>query len=278
MRQSIRAELLRLRRWPVLWALVVVWFTLNLTFMYLLNYISYTSGGGGEDAEQTPEQLLAQMMPAVVPEEFVGGTVLFGGALMLILGALATGSGYGWGTWKTAFTQGPSRVTALLGTVVALLTVAVAVVLGAFAADLTVATVIAAVESQPITLPSLGRSLAGIGSGTVILGMWTMLGVLIGVLARGPALAVGLGLVWVLVLENVLRFFGELLGSAGTVTDYLPGSAAGSLAGELRTLGGETTPGVLNVLSWPEAVAALAVYVPAFVLAAVWLVRHRDLT
>ncbi|WP_245721700.1 ABC transporter permease [Nocardia crassostreae] len=245
--------------------------------MYLLNYISYTSTDPSADAEQTPAQLLAQMMPVAVPEEFVGGTVVFGGALMLILGALATGSGYGWGTWKTVFTQGPSRLAALSGTVVALLAIAVAIVLAAFTADLTVATVIAAVESQPIVLPSPGRSLAGIGSGIAILGMWTMLGVLIGIIARGPALAVGLGLVWVLVLENVLRFFGDLLGSAGTVTDYLPGSAAGSLAGELRTLGGEATPGVLILLDWPEAVAALAVYPVVFILAAVWLIRRRDL-
>ena len=34
---------------------------------------------------------------------------MFGGALMMVLGAIIAGNGYGWGTWKTVFTQGPSR-------------------------------------------------------------------------------------------------------------------------------------------------------------------------
>ncbi|HEU4542437.1 MAG TPA: hypothetical protein VFR23_15020 [Jiangellaceae bacterium] len=38
----------------------------------------------------------------------------------------------------------------------------------------------------------------------LIFGMWTAAGVLIGVLTRSPALAVGLGLVWSLVVENLL--------------------------------------------------------------------------
>ncbi|MEU4597144.1 ABC transporter permease [Nocardia sp. NPDC023988] len=275
---SIRAEVLRLRRWPVLWSLLAVWLTLNLTFMYLLNYLSYSSGSAADATEGQPrEYVLAQMMPTAVPEEFVGGTVLFGGALMLILGALATGSGYGWGTWKTVFTQGPARVTALLGTVLALLAVAVVAVLGAFVLDLGVACVIASAESQPLVLPSVGRLLAGIGSGIAILTMWTLLGALIGLLARGPSLAVGLGLVWVLVLENVLRFFGDMLGSAGAVTDYLPGSVAGSLAGDLRTLQGEATPGVLDLLDWTQAVVALAVYPVIFLACAIVVVRRRDL-
>ncbi|GAB2638729.1 ABC transporter permease subunit [Nocardia goodfellowii] len=277
MTASIRAEALRLRRWPTLWVLVGVWFALNVTFMYALNYVGYVSGDGGNATEgQAPAELLAQMMPAAVPEEFAGGTVIFGGALMLILGALATGSGYGWGTWKTVLAQGPSRTSALAGTMVAVFAVVVAVVLAAFVVDLVIATTIAWAESQPIMLPSAGRSLAGIGSGIAILGMWSMLGVLIGIVARGPALAVGLGLVWVLVLENVLRFFGEMLGSAGVVMNYLPGTAAGSLAGSLRTLQGETTPGVLTTISRAESVAALVVYLSACVAAALWLERRRD--
>ena len=34
---------------------------------------------------------------------------MFGGALMMVLGAIVAGNGYGWGTWKTVLTQGPSR-------------------------------------------------------------------------------------------------------------------------------------------------------------------------
>ncbi|UOT06975.1 hypothetical protein MPY17_15090 [Rhodococcus opacus] len=73
--------------------------------------------------------LLAQMLPSAVPQVFTQGMAMFGGALMLILGALTIGSGYGWGTWKTVFTQGPPRSAALTGTLLALLTVVIGLVL-----------------------------------------------------------------------------------------------------------------------------------------------------
>ena len=60
------------------------------------------------------------MLPAAIPDVLVQGMPMFGGAIVLILGALAVGSGYGWGTWKTVLTQGPGRVAAFGGTLVAL--------------------------------------------------------------------------------------------------------------------------------------------------------------
>ena len=42
--------------------------------------------------------------------------------------------------------------------------------------------------------------------------MWARGRVLLGSLTRGPALAVGLGLVWALVVENLLRGVADLLG------------------------------------------------------------------
>ena len=44
-----------------------------------------------------------------MPDVLVQGLPMFGGALVMVLGAIVAGNGYGWGTWKTVFTQGPSR-------------------------------------------------------------------------------------------------------------------------------------------------------------------------
>nr|GLK37116.1 hypothetical protein GCM10017611_39750 [Rhodococcus wratislaviensis] len=197
--------------------------------------ITFATGGTTDMASSAPpDVLLAQMLPSAVPQVFTQGMAMFGGALMLILGALTIGSGYGWGTWKTVFTQGPPRSAALTGSLLALL------------------------------------------SGVLILGMWTAAGVLVGALARGPALSVGLGLVWVLVVENLLRGVAAVLDPVSVVTDVLPGTAAGSLAGSLRDFGGDTTPGVLNILDGGTSVLLLAGYVAAFALGTVWLVRRRD--
>ncbi|MGV9722685.1 ABC transporter permease [Nocardia beijingensis] len=275
---SEKAEMLRLRKWPAFWIVLGTWILLNLTFAYLFNYLAYTSGESSRMSNGLPrEVLLQQMLPAAVPEVFTQGMAMFGGALMLILGALTVGSGYGWGTWKTVFTQGPSRVQAVAAVVVSLAAVVVALVCAAFAADIAVAALIAASQSQALTAPALDRSLLGILTGVAILGMWTLAGALIGAIARGPALAVGLGLVWVLVVENLLRGVAGIFAPIEVVTDHLPGTAAGSLAGAMRTVDGPATPGVLDVLSRTESLVVLAAYLALFAVGTIWLIRRRDL-
>ncbi|CAM4477253.1 ABC transporter permease [Nocardia ninae] len=274
---STRAEALRLRKWPAFWIVLGTWILLNLTFSYLFNYLAYTSGESTRMSNGLPkEALLQQMLPAAVPAVFTQGMAMFGGALMLVLGALTTGSGFGWGTWKTVFTQGPSRISAVGGVVVSLVVVVVGLVLTAFVVDIGVAALIGATQSQSLALPSLNQSALGILTGVAILGMWTLAGALIGVVARGPALAVGLGLVWVLVVENLLRGVAAIFAPIAVITDHLPGTAAGSLAGAMRTVGAGT-PGVLDILSRTEALIVLGCYIVVFVAGTLWLMRSRDL-
>ncbi|MFI6870617.1 ABC transporter permease [Nocardia sp. NPDC050406] len=275
---STRAEFLRLRKWPAYWIVLGVWILLNLTFAYLFNYLAYTTGeASGPSRERPREALLQQMLPAAVPEVFTQGMAMFGGALMLVLGALAVGSGYGWGSWKTVMTQGPSRTAALGGLILSLAVTVVALVCAAFVVDTGVAVLIAASQSQSLALPSLGKIAIGILAGSAILGMWTLAGALIGAIARGPALAVGLGLVWVLVVENLLRGVAAVFDPIEPVTDYLPGTAAGSLAGSMRTDDGPATPGVLDILGRNESLIVLAAYTLAFAIGTIWLIRRRDL-
>ena len=109
--------------------------------------------------------------------------------------------------------------------------------------------------------------------------MWTTAGVLLGTLARSPALAVGLGLVWALVVENLLRGVSGLLAGLAVLTDHLPGTAAGSLVGALApsAQAGGGTPGVLAAIPGPTALAAVAAYLVAFTAVTLLLVRRRDL-
>ncbi|MEV6429975.1 ABC transporter permease [Nocardia sp. NPDC051463] len=275
---STSAELLRLRKWPAFWIILGTWILLNLTFSYLFNYLAYSSGESSRMSNGQPKEiLLQQMLPAAVPEVFTQGMAMFGGALMLILGALTIGSGYGWGTWKTTFTQGPSRITSLGGAVVSLAFVVVALVCVAFTADIGVASIIALSRSQSLALPGFGQIVNGIITGTAILGMWTLAGALIGAIARGPALAVGLGLVWVLVVENLLRGVAGIFEPITVITDHLPGTAAGSMAGAMRTVQGPATPGVLDILSRTESLIVLACYTAVFVTGTLLLVHRRDM-
>ncbi|PSK97219.1 ABC-type transport system involved in multi-copper enzyme maturation permease subunit [Haloactinopolyspora alba] len=276
-----RAELLRLRKWPVVWVLVSVWLMLNLTFAYVFNYIAYATESGNFATEGNPRAaLLEDVLPEAIPRIFTTGMPMFGGAIMMILGALAAGSGYGWGTWKTVLTQGPSRLATFGGMLAAVAGTVVAVIAITLVADLAASTLITVSESEPIVWPDLAALAEAAGSGLLIFGMWASAGVLIGVLTRSPAVAIGLGLVWSLVVENLLRSVSGLISGLNYVTDVMPGTSAGSLAGAQGAVPGaegDGAPGVLTVLDGGSAALLLVGYIAVFTVVAAALVRRRDL-
>jgi len=275
---STRAELLRLRKWPAVWVTLSAWMALTAMFGYLFNYLSYTTGDSSFSNEgATTASLLQEILPGNVPNVLVQGMPMFGGALMMVLGAIVAGNGYGWGTWKTVFAQGPSRTSAVVGSLLALATFVVLTVLATLALCFGLSLLVAAVESQAVTWPSAGDLAVSLGAGFLVMGMWALAGFLLGTVARGPALSVGLGLVWALVVENLLRGVGVLLGPVEAFTKVLPGTSAGSLVGSIVGVGGpDPTPGVLDALTGPQATALLAAYVVVLPVVTLVLVRRRD--
>ncbi|QIX28038.1 ABC transporter permease [Nocardioides sp. JQ2195] len=276
---STRAELLRLRRWPAVWVTVGAWLALSLMFGYVFNYVSYTSGSNDFSNEGTTKaMLLAQMMPSNVPDVLVQGMPMFGGTLLMVLGAIVAGNGYGWGTWKTIFTQGPSRLSVVGGSMAALTVFVVGILVLSLLFDLACSLAIAGIESQAVTWPAFGDVATSVGAGFLVLEMWALAGYLLGTVARGPALSVGLGLVWALVVENLLRGVGQLLDPVEAFTHVLPGTAAGSLVGAIMGTSDDGTPGVLDVISGTRATWTVAAYVVVLPLLAGWLVRRRDVS
>jgi ABC-type transport system involved in multi-copper enzyme maturation permease subunit len=276
---STRAELLRMRKWPAVWVTLGAWVALSLMFGYLFSYLSYKTGDlTFADEGSTRAALLTGLLPPAVPDVLLQGMPMFGGALMMVLGAIVAGNGYGWGTWKTVFTQGPSRTSAALGSLVALTTFVVGIVLLTLTLYAGVSLTIASTESQAVVWPAASELATSIGGGILVLEMWALAGFTLGTVARGPALSVGLGLVWALVLENLLRGVGTMLGFVESFTTILPGTAAGSLVGALlRNTGSPNdTPGVLDVVSGPQATTTVLAYVLMLPLLAIALIRRRD--
>jgi ABC-2 type transport system permease protein len=283
---SVRAELFRLGRWPTTWVLAGVWVLMNLSFGYLFDYLSWRGADGkpavsGVDAGVDPAALLANIQPHNVPVTLVQGMPMFGGALVLILGALAVGSGYGWGTWKTVFTTGPRRGAAIGGTLAAIGIIVTGTVLLTLGLDFATSLVIAAATNQPVLLPTIGAVGQGFGGGLLICVMWAAGGVLLGTLTRGPALSVGLGLVWALVVENLLRGVGNAVGAVDALVHGLPGTAAGSLARAIGAVPAEAangTPGVNAVLGGGASIAVVVAYLALFVAATTLITARRDVT
>ncbi|HET9290535.1 MAG TPA: ABC transporter permease, partial [Actinomycetes bacterium] len=116
----------------------------------------------------------------------------------------------------------------------------------------------------------------------LIMGMWCGLGAVLGFAFRGVALPVGLGVVWVLGVENLVSAVADsLLTGLRPLRDLLPGVNAGSLVWSLAPGGGasgEPPPGVIDAVSGGRASIALATYVLGFAVAGALLARRRDVT
>jgi ABC-2 type transport system permease protein len=276
--RSVRAELFRLRRWPAFWVTVTAWLLLNAMFGYVFSFVTYTSGDSNFSNEgQSRADVLATIVPSGLADNLPQGMPLFGGAIMMVLGAIVAGNGYGWGTWKTAFTQGPSRAATVLGSMAALVALVAGLVLATLVSDAGMSLAVAAQESQGVTWPALTDLLQSVGAALLVMEMWALAGYFLGVVARGPAVSVGLGLVWALVIEGLLRGVGASLQAVDVFTHFLPGTAAGSLIGSIVGVGGpDPTPGIIDALSGSRALVTVAAWMLVLPLASLWLVRRRD--
>ncbi|MFC7547625.1 ABC transporter permease subunit [Plantactinospora sp. GCM10030261] len=269
---SFAAELTKLLRRPATWLLLAVALVLSLVFTYLLPYAGYAGGTGGPNADRG----LAAMLPANLVGNSIGGLPIFLGAIMVILGVLTVGGEYGWGTWKTVLTQGPSRLAVLGGKLLALAVATLAVVLVLFGGGAVAGALIAMAEEQPVTWPSAADLLVGVGAGWLVAAMWAAFGGLLAVLMRGVAMPVGLGLVWLLAVQNLLAgVAAPLLDWMAQLQKVLPGPNAGSLVAALGAAA--DTPGVQAVVGGGQAAWVVAAYLVGFVaLTAVYL-RRRDI-
>jgi ABC-2 type transport system permease protein len=275
---SFSAEIIKLGRRPTTWVLLGVALVLSLLFRYFLPYSSYLTGNQGQQARA---ELLARVLPDQLVGNSIGGFPVFVGALALILGALAVGSDYGWGTVGTALTQGPSRLRVYAGKLLALAVIVLAGVLVLFAAGALTSAIIAMVESRPLQWPAPADLAGGVGFGWLILTMWTAFGAMLGFLFKSVALPVGLGVVWILAVENLVSSVAEsLLTSLRWLRDALPGANAGSLVWWLVPDFGRdgTPPGVVDAVSGTRAIATIALYLAVFVLAGAAVLRRRDVT
>ncbi|MGY1697129.1 ABC transporter permease [Geodermatophilus sp. SYSU D00814] len=274
----VGAELLKLARRPATWVLLGLWPALQLVFSLVIPYVSYSRGSSYEGSP--PEALLASTLPDRLVGNALSGLPLFGGALLLTLGALLAGSEYGWGTLKTLLAQGPRRTTVLAGQLLALVTVLAGTVAVSLALTAGVSALIAGAESAPADWPGAAEIARGFGGGLLVATTWGALGVLLGTALRGTALAIGLGLVWVLAVESlVVNVAAPLLGFFETAQQALPGVNAGSLVAALA--GSATpvrTPGVVAVVGGGQAAWVLGAFLAAAVALTALLLTRRDLS
>ena len=268
----IAAELLVMRKRPATGILLGIWTFLGVFFAYVIPYaLDPEDAVGG----------VASLLPRSLPGNLLEGFPFFGGVFALMLGVFAFGSDYGWDTLKTLFTQRPGRVRVFAAKLAALALVLVPFVLLPFAAGAVASFVIAQIEDAPVHYPSawlLARAIAG---GWLILATWGALGVLLGVLTRGTSLAIGIGILYALVIEGLLSAFADSVSALEPLTQvflrangYSLATALGATVESIQSNG----PGAYSgpIVGSAQALAALVATAAVFAGAAALVLRRRD--
>jgi ABC-2 type transport system permease protein len=264
MTRDVSAELLILRKRAGTWILLGIWTLLGVFFAYVVPYALDPEDATGGIGQFLPESLAGTLL---------AGFPFFGGVFALMLGVFAFGSEYGWGTFKTLFTQRPSRWRVVAAKLAALGIALVPFVLTLFVTGAIASYVIAQIEDAPVHWPSIWLIARAMAAGWLILAVWGALGALLGVLTRGTSLAIGVGILYALVIEGLLSAFADsvsllepltevflrangysIAAALGASVDSIESSGPGSYAGPL--VDGLQGAGVL--VAFTAALAAVA--------------------
>jgi ABC-2 type transport system permease protein len=276
MLNSFNAEMGKLVRRPATYILIGLWVAMSVMFTYVIPYVTYANSVSNISVTEQKELLLTllpeQMIPAVI-----SGFPMFGSAIALVMGALVVGSEFGWGTLKTIFIQGPSRLKVLLGKLSALAIMVLTLVVAVYISGALISYVIANVENVAIKWASVWTFLQAIGAGWLILSVFASIGVVLAALFRGTSVPIGLGLVYVLAIEGLIGFAGMSSDFVANMAKLLPRSNSGSLAASFIPTWLETnTPGVMAAVGPMVATISLVVYVILFTFLGVSLFLKRD--
>ena len=267
---DIRAEIGVQARRGANWLLVAVAVALTLGFAYIVPYTGYRGASG------SPAPSLTPLLTGGFAGSTIGGMPAFIGALALIHGVLVAGSDYAWSTWKTILVQQPSRVRVYLAKVAAAVLGCLVLVAVLFAVSAAASLAITVAEDAPVVWPAASELARCFAAGWLITSMWALLGVLLAIALRSVALPVGIGLVWMLAVQNLISgLAAPLLGWVDALQVWLPGGAAGSLVASLGAR--DDTPGVAELAGPTQVTLTLTAYLLVFAVAAGVLLRRRDI-
>lgn len=276
---AISAELLKLRKSWSTWILGGV-LVLGLFLLgYLLIYLLVQNPPPGDAGAQRGIAALKQtLLPANVVPNVLGFLSSLGGPIALVIGALNSAREYSLRTITAVLTQRPSRLGLLGAKTIALALVLGILAVACFAVGVLGSLLVAALDGTPGTLPPLADIAKGAAASWLILGAWAALGFALGMVLRSTGLAIGLGLVYALVIETVIAALGFALSAFETASRGLLGRNASALAesfGQLNVGGGQSAAPV----NPPETAAlVLAAYVIGSLVVAAILFVRRDVT
>jgi ABC-2 type transport system permease protein len=276
---SFSAELLKLRKRWAIRILAIIFVLIVVLLTYVLSYVIYKNPPPRFESGLSRGTTVADLIKTLYPANFhriaLSSVNGLGSAIAIILGVLAAGSEYGWGTLKTVFTQKPGRAMVALARFGALLVVTLVFALLLMLAAAASSVVISLLDGKLGGWPGAFVILEATGSLWLILMVWTMFGVMLAVIFQQSALAIGIGLVYGFVIEGlVFGLFGRNP-SLQNIEKAFPGANATALADAF----GQATrlQAAAPLVSAGQAVALLTAYILVFLVISTSLTAWRDL-
>lgn len=282
---AFRGEMFKLVRRPAVWVCIAILLVLALLIGYALFWFIYTHPPAGATQGLPPGTKMSDFKVTLYPANLVKETLSMwadlGGVFALILGVLVQGSEYGWGTIKTLYTQRSGRLVMLFGKLASLAVVVLIMVVALFAVDAAASLLVATIDGQNTTFPTVEVIAKGVGACYLIFGFWALFGLWLATLFRQSAMAIGIGLAYALVVERLI--FGLLGGVGGNtikeIQQWFPIANTTYLVqsfGAVRIRGVDTTASPFAGAT--HAVLVLLLYFAAFTAIAAWFSRTRDVT
>src|SRR5262245_22900964 len=249
-------------------------------FSYLLPYVEYRNGDIGGGPGQTP---LEELLPERLAGHLSGGFPFFGGVFALMLGVLTFGSEYGWGTLGAVLVQRPHRLHVFAAKLVALGVGLAPFVLVVFALGTASSYAIAWAEGTAAGAPAVSDLVRALAAGWLILAVWAAFGVTLGLVSRGTALAIGVGILYALVIEGLISAFVDRIGVLEPLVQLFLRANAYSLVDGLgaSTTGAATDgPGAFDgpYVGGTQALIVIVAYIGGLLLVSGALLHRRDVT
>jgi ABC-2 type transport system permease protein len=260
MLRAIRSELIRMNRPPFLFGSV----GLMAAFASLATVLAFASAG---KTGMGPAQYIPTEKALVASDGFMVGFGLLAtiaGVVALSFWAVSVASDYGTGLIRLLVQAEPRRYRLLVGKLGALSVLTVAGTLAATLAAAGTAWVIAPMFDVSTAawgtdvLKTIAESFMHLSLSTVV---WGVVGLTIATISRSSAVAISVGLGYVLLIENMVLLVAE------DAADKLPGAVLGALA-----TGGTAT------IEFGSALALGAAYVLAGIIISGVILQRREIT
>jgi ABC-2 type transport system permease protein len=279
-RGALSGEWVKTFKRPSTWVLLALLLAILITLGYFLGWFLLTVVPRRNLGPNTdPVAIKHAYYPINFVRSALGNASLFGAVLALILGVLAVGSEYGWGTFKTILTQRPGRLEVFAAKFAAVVISIVIFGIASFAAAAVCSVLLALIDGKSLQFPDLIHIAAGLGA-TWLIWCWNAaFGGLLAYLFKQSALAIGIGLAYVFVIEtiifNVLRPLGSVV---DTIEKFFPGPNASALVANFGPPAEAGTRAAAPLVGGWQATAVLLVYIVAALGLSALLLRVRDVT